>query len=157
MPSPLDDAKAYLGTLSPNVKVGSRLIARLVGEVERMQLWVNDLQSGMYINCVYCGHRYGPREDTPSVMADVLREHIEQCPQHPLSQVTAERNDLARALFGIRRLTMRGRGDSQVADIACDAVRSIDEGPLFPCEAAETEPLPATGDEAIEVVEEAGG
>ncbi len=37
-----------------------------------------------------CGHRYGPREDTPVAMADVLKEHIEQCPEHPLSEAKRE-------------------------------------------------------------------
>ena len=49
-----------------------------------------------------------------------------------VEQLKAERDDLARALFRIRSLTMRGRGDMQVANIACDAVMHIDEGPLFP-------------------------
>ena len=38
-------------------------------ENKRLEQWVNDLQSGMYINCVYCGHRYGPNpslDQTPS-------------------------------------------------------------------------------------------
>lgn len=62
----------------------------LIRDNQRLQNWVSDCQSGMYINCVYCGHRYGPREDTPVAMADVLREHIEQCPQHPLSAAKAK-------------------------------------------------------------------
>ena len=37
--------------------------------------WVADLQSGLYINCVYCGHRYGPRETTPP--------HHMDCPADP--------------------------------------------------------------------------
>ena len=53
---------------------------------DRLTLWVADLQSGMFINCVYCGHQYGPREDTPVAMADVLKAHIEKCPEHPLSK-----------------------------------------------------------------------
>jgi hypothetical protein len=59
-------------------------------EIERLQQWVNDLHSDMYINCVYCGHRYGPEEDTPVAMADVLKIHIEQCPKHPLSAAKKE-------------------------------------------------------------------
>lgn len=55
--------------------------------IENLQQWVNDLQSGMYINCVYCGHRYGPKEDTPVSMADILKEHIEKCPEHPMSKL----------------------------------------------------------------------
>jgi hypothetical protein len=57
-------------------------------EFQRLQTWVNDLQSGMFINCVYCGHRYGPKNETPVAMADVLKAHIVECPKHPLSLVT---------------------------------------------------------------------
>lgn len=61
--------------------------------IATLEAWVDDLQSGMWINCVYCGHRYGPQESTPVSMADVLKEHIRQCPQHPLSKtLTALRN-----------------------------------------------------------------
>ena len=60
-----------------------------IAEIERLRQWVNDLQSGMYINCVYCGHRYGPRDEVPATMTDVLKEHIEQCPEHPCSELKA--------------------------------------------------------------------
>ena len=33
-------------------------LAVLRAENGRLQAHVDDLQSGMYINCVYCGHRY---------------------------------------------------------------------------------------------------
>lgn len=54
-------------------------------QVSELKEWVNDLQSGMYINCVYCGHRYGPNTEISASMADVLKEHIGQCPKHPMS------------------------------------------------------------------------
>ena len=81
-------------------------------EVERLQQWVNDLQSGMYINCVYCGHRYGPDPGTPVAMAEVLKRHIEQCPSHPLSHVKAR---LAKA-EGVLRVIAEGHG--QLATMA---------------------------------------
>lgn len=59
-------------------------------EIERLQQWVNDLQAGMFINCVYCGHRYGPDDEVPATMADVLKEHVEQCPEHPMSALRAQ-------------------------------------------------------------------
>ena len=136
----------YVEWLEQNIKYRDDIIglspdgdrhAHLVHEIERLQAWVADLQSGMHVNCVYCGHRYGPKKDTPVAMADVLKAHIEQCPQHPMSKLKAERDDLARALFQVRSLTMRGRGDSRIADLACDAVRSIDEAPLFEAVGAE--------------------
>ena len=46
--------------------------------IARLEKWVDDLQSGMYINCVYCGHRYGPKDEVPTTMADVLKKHIEE-------------------------------------------------------------------------------
>ena len=43
----------------------------------------------MYVNCVYCGHQYGPGETTPVSMADALKVHVEQCPKHPMSALRA--------------------------------------------------------------------
>ena len=60
-------------------------IAALEAEVERLKGWVDDLQGGMYVNCVYCGHRYGPGETTPVTMADALKAHVETCSKHPMS------------------------------------------------------------------------
>ena len=65
-------------------------LRRLRAENERLTAWVADLQSGMFVNCVYCGHRYGPREDTPSTMAEILKTHVEQCPKHPMSALKAQ-------------------------------------------------------------------
>lgn len=65
-------------------------IAAIRAENERYKQWVDDLQSGMYVNCVYCGHRYGPGETTPVSMADALKKHIENCPKHPMSALKAE-------------------------------------------------------------------
>ena len=59
-------------------------------EIKRLQQWVDDLMSGMQVNCVYCGHRYGPATDIPVAMADILKEHIEQCPAHPMSKLKNE-------------------------------------------------------------------
>ena len=64
----------------------------LVEEVKRLKEWVNDLQSGMYINCVYCGHQYGPKDKVPCSMADVLKKHIEKCPKHPMSELKKQVN-----------------------------------------------------------------
>jgi len=59
-------------------------------EIERLQRWVNKTQSGIYINCVYCGECYGPDDEVPATMADILTRHIEQCPKHPMSALKAE-------------------------------------------------------------------
>lgn len=71
-------------------------------EIARLRQWVEDLQSGMYVNCVYCGHRYGPDDTTPVSMADALKEHVEKCPEHPMShlrsQLEAAREQLQRII-----------------------------------------------------------
>lgn len=53
--------------------------------IKELEQWVEDLQSGMYINCVYCGHRYGPTESTQASGTEQLRRHILQCPKHPMA------------------------------------------------------------------------
>ena len=55
-----------------------------VEEIERLRQWVADLQDGMYVNCIYCGHRYEP--GTPESRDKHLYEHIRTCPKHPLSK-----------------------------------------------------------------------
>jgi hypothetical protein len=74
-------------------------------ELARYRQWVQDLQAGMFINCVYCGHMYGPDDEVPASMADVLKEHVEQCPEHPMSALkrshdalVAEKEKLVEAL-----------------------------------------------------------
>lgn len=66
--------------------------------ITRVSAWMKDLHSGMFINCVYCGHRYGPKEKTPVAMADVLKAHIRECPAHPLSKALAALETAERAL-----------------------------------------------------------
>jgi len=67
-------------------------------ELAKYKRWVDDLQSGMYINCVYCGHRYGPGETTPVSMAATLKAHIEACPKHPMSALKEELASICRIL-----------------------------------------------------------
>jgi hypothetical protein len=68
-------------------------------EVSRLEKWIDDLQSGMWINCVYCGHRYGPNaspttKDFKLTMRKTLEQHINVCPKHPLSIVSGNYNEL---------------------------------------------------------------
>lgn len=79
-------------------------------EAERLQQWVHDLQSGMYINCVYCGHRYGPRESTPETMADVLKAHVEQCPKHPMSALKCEAERMRAVVAAAKVALVQARG-----------------------------------------------
>jgi len=88
-------------------------IPYLLSEVERLQQWVNDLQSGMYANCVYCGHRYGPEISLSPAKAELLKAHIEKCPAHPMSALKAE------------NAVLRMERDTAVADLF-DEIRTSD-------------------------------
>lgn len=65
-----------------------------VAEVRVLEKWIADLQSGMYVNCVYCGHRYGPSDDPEATRAELLHAHVEVCPKHPMSELKTERDEL---------------------------------------------------------------
>jgi hypothetical protein len=75
--------------------------------IAELEEWVYDLQEGMSINCVYCGHRYGPDDEhaatvveegaTPT-MQDALRAHISDCPKHPMSEQRDRITTLEQAL-----------------------------------------------------------
>ena len=77
----------------------------------RLKQWIDDLQSGMYINCVYCGHRYGPKDEVPATMADVLKEHIVQCPAHPMSHLLKACRSAEEVLTAVR-LTWDGHPEA---------------------------------------------
>lgn len=69
---------------------------RWKAERAKLEQWVADLQSGMFINCVYCGHRYGPKEShadaaprAGETMAAALKRHVESCPKHPMAALRA--------------------------------------------------------------------
>jgi len=67
-------------------------------DVDNLKLWVSDLQSGMYINCVYCGHRYGPSNEAPQAMSEVLTKHIAECPKHPFNHAKKRIAELEKLL-----------------------------------------------------------
>lgn len=74
---------------SASWKEAAAKVEELLIENKRLEAWIDDLQSGMWINCVYCGHRYGPNDDKVAPRK-ALEEHIESCPKHPLSIARAE-------------------------------------------------------------------
>jgi len=71
-------------------------------EISRLRKWIDDCQTGMYINCVYCGFRYGPRDVVPATLKDkatpsmqkALQQHIEICPEHPMSKLKKENEEI---------------------------------------------------------------
>lgn len=88
-----DNIKSFSYSGHDFIDKKSDIIHILKKENERLKEHISDLQSGTYINCVYCGHRYGPKETTPSSMADILKEHIENCVEHPLYKLKKEFKD----------------------------------------------------------------
>lgn len=73
----------------------------LLEEIDRLNQWIHDCQSGMYINCVYCGFRYGPKDEVAPTMQQALYDHIAVCPKHPLSKANARIEELEIALAGL--------------------------------------------------------
>ena len=69
-------------------------INQLTAKNKKLLNWVRDLQDQGWVTCVYCGHRYGPRDKTPTALADALKEHVGQCPEHPMSKLKKENEQL---------------------------------------------------------------
>lgn len=68
-------------------------------EILRLNKWIDDCQSGMYINCVYCGHRYGPDDGKHLVsMREALHKHVESCPKHPMFKLKQQVERLKKIL-----------------------------------------------------------
>jgi hypothetical protein len=103
------------------------------GERDEARRWVTDLQSGMWINCVYCGHRYGPRDSTPVSMADVLKAHVETCPEHPMSKLRTEARRCREALEAVGEALRR-----------CDAIRCQEA-----CDLVDAALAPPTGRDGV--------
>lgn len=51
-------------------------------EVSKLRQWVRELQSGLYLNCVFCGENFTGQENF-----NRLTNHIRECPEHPLSRL----------------------------------------------------------------------
>lgn len=91
-------------------------------KIARLERWIADLQSGMYVNCVYCGHQYGPGETTPMSMADALKAHIATCPQHPMHRLIGATQSAYHALRSYQYGNGAGDLAKEVADNCRDAL-----------------------------------
>ncbi len=118
--SPAIDVKAPYSKVmvAQVVEAAQREANRHAAEIERLKIWVADLQSDMFINCVYCGHRYGPHETTPVSAADALKAHITECPEHPLSRATA----LLESAYHALRSYEFGNGSPDLAKSVCETL-----------------------------------
>ena len=94
-------------------------VLSLCEEVVRLRKWVDDLQAGKFVTCVYCGHRYGPGETTPVTMADALKAHVAVCEHHPMSrllQVARAADHAFLSLLAVRS----GLTDEFIQDLQAD-------------------------------------
>jgi len=88
-----ENQSQLMGELEAFKKVNAEdheLMEAMSATITRLRCWVDDLHSEMYINCVYCGHRYGPDTKETRAMSEVLHAHVAVCPEHPLSAALAE-------------------------------------------------------------------
>lgn len=109
--------------------------AEVCAEIDALKQWIADLQSGMYINCVYCGHRYGPADTTPASKSEMLKVHIMACPEHPMSELKAELSNINFTLSQVFR-----QRDELQAKLTCIRVavnkQADDDGIWFRAEHA---------------------
>ena len=84
-------------------------------QIKELEAWIADLQSGLYINCVYCGYRYPP--GTPDVRDKVLYEHIKQCKKHPLSKALERITELEAQLEQHRWIPISERLPENIATV----------------------------------------
>lgn len=98
-----------------------KLVRPLAEDWKRLNKWVDDLQAGMSINCVYCGHNYGPDDgDHLNTMREALHAHVAKCPKHPLSRCRKLARELAAAA--------RKAEEREVWDAELDkAVRAVEQ------------------------------
>jgi hypothetical protein len=112
-------------------------------ELARLRQWVHDLQSGMYVNCVYCGYRYGPNGDTAVTMQDALYAHVRSCPKHPLAKAEANLDCIRRQIATLNGDDPETWPDHGNAPLAISAwlellrIRMEDNGASFPDAAAQ--------------------
>jgi len=81
------------------VQAHNLAVQDLQDEVSTLMQWVGDLQTGLYVNCIYCGHRYPP--ETPDVRDQALYNHIKECQHHPLSKALAQIEELRNGLIEV--------------------------------------------------------
>lgn len=99
--------------------------------IGRLREWITDLQAGTYVTCVYCGHRYGPDDEIPTSMAEVLKQHVEQCPEHPMSALKRDLEGAKRALREAYEVSLTApdhyAGCRQARDVIYEYFKSIGE------------------------------
>jgi hypothetical protein len=90
--------------------------AWLRAEVKRLEEWVDDLQSRMHINCVYCGRRYTPADEEPEhdTMREELKAHVVQCKKHPMAAMAVALRSYLKAQC--RMLEHWAEGDAAVRE-----------------------------------------
>lgn len=52
---------------------------RAEASVARLRQWVEDLQGDCWVNCIYCGWRFGPMKELPFSTREVFTGHLKKC------------------------------------------------------------------------------
>lgn len=65
------------------------------------------------VTCVFCGHQYP--EGTPAAQAQLLYDHVLECPKHPAAQLRRERDAALEALETLRAI-VRGQTEPIVGE-----------------------------------------
>jgi len=95
----IDHYRQRIAELEAVIEDGGPTLDGYKCRIAELEQWVDDCQSDMYINCVYCGHRYGPNDgDHLNSMREALKAHISECPRHPLSAANQRIAELERDL-----------------------------------------------------------
>lgn len=123
-------------------------LSNLNDENDDLRKWIADLQAGQYVNCVYCGHRYGPSADTPVTQAEVLYAHIAKCPEHPMSKIV--RVGTAVLIYRDSKLLLGKRRGSHGAGTYSLPGGHVDWGEV-PVQSASREVVEETGMEVIKI------
>ncbi len=81
----------------------------LEAAVKEKDEWIDRLEDGRIVTCVYCGHAYPP--ETQRSKRKILYEHIKLCPKHPLRHAEEQiatliaELDAWKSVFGTTQLT----------------------------------------------------
>lgn len=112
-PTCIQNLTAYFKIMSGTIFPG------MVEETTRLGAWVEDLQSGMYVNCVYCGLRYGPAREVATNQQDMIKQHIAACRYHPMYELAKA---AVGAYFLMETLLQGGKASEELMTLIRDSL-----------------------------------
>lgn len=102
-------------------------IKKLKKDNERLQKWVKKYQPHFFAKCSLCGHPYWPVNDVPDNPTELLKDHIENCPEHPMSALKRKNEQIMewcyRALVALARRNFKNTSNGKKK--WCDLLETI--------------------------------